>query len=38
MYKRVVADKDEQIKLLREELTATKAQLNDLIAKLTGKL
>lgn len=38
MYKSVIADKDGQIKLLREELTATKTQLNELIAKLTGKL
>lgn len=37
-YEKVFADKDEQIKLLREELTATKFQLNEIIIKLAGRL
>lgn len=38
MYKSVIVDKDEQIKLLREELKETKQQLKELITKLSGKL
>jgi transcriptional regulator with XRE-family HTH domain len=37
-HDKVLADKDEQIKLLREELAATRNQLNNIITKLTGKL
>ncbi len=38
LYDRIVADKDEQIRLLRDDLKATKQQLFDLIAKVTDKL
>lgn len=38
LYDKIVADKDEQIKVLRENLTATQKQLSALIIKLADKL
>ena len=38
VYDKLVQEKDEQIKFLREELAATKAQLNNIITKLAGKI
>jgi len=37
-YKSIIADKDEQIRLLRIEVADYKTQLNDLIIKLARKL
>ena len=38
LYDKIVANKDEQIKALRDDLTATRDQLSALITKLTDKL
>lgn len=38
LYDKLIQEKDEQIKILREELVATRMQLNEIISKITGKL